>query len=153
MDAVAAVRDAVEALAPLARVRGVRVVVSADEVPVVRARRDGLLQVAQNLVDNALKHAPEGSDVDVRIARGERGEVRVSVRDHGPGIPADARPTLFERFRAPVDGPRSSTGGLGIGLHVVKSWVDAFGGCVEAGAPEGGGAQRCVRLRAWEGTG
>ena len=151
VDAATTVRDAVEALAPLARVRGVRVALDLRPVGPVRARRDGLLQVAQNLVDNAIKHAPVGSDVDVRLAAAADGGAVLSVRDRGPGIPREARATLFERFRASASGDGVPGAGLGIGLHVVRAWVEAFGGGVDVLDPDGGGAELRVRLVGWEG--
>ncbi len=150
VDLGAAVRDAVAAVEPHATGKGVRIEVATDAPHAVRARRDGLLQIVQNLVDNAVKYAPPGTTVTVGSAREADGRVRLEVRDRGPGLPPGDPARLFERFHTGPSSTTSSSKGLGIGLHVVRSWADSFGATVDAGDAPGGGAVFRVRLHPWE---
>ena len=85
----------------------------------VLGNRDELVQVVQNLVENALKYASSGKRVDIE-GRGVNGHVELTVRDHGPGIAAEHIPRLTERFyRVNVQESRSR-GGTGLGLAIVK---------------------------------
>jgi two-component system phosphate regulon sensor histidine kinase PhoR len=111
---------------------GEKNVVLENTVPVgltARADRDRLQQVIFNLVENAIKY---GRNVGRVVVGGrllpEKGKVELSVQDDGPGIPADSRDRVFERFYR-VDRARSrETGGTGLGLSIVKHIVQAHGG-------------------------
>jgi two-component system, OmpR family, sensor histidine kinase MprB len=106
---------------------------------VVEARPDRLARAINNLLDNAAKFGPEGSPVEVRVAEGE-----VSVRDHGPGVPATERELIFDRFHR---GSRSrSTAGSGLGLAIVRQVVRAHGGEATVEDAPGGGALFRLRL-------
>ncbi|APG89829.1 phosphate regulon sensor histidine kinase PhoR [Sinorhizobium americanum] len=94
------------------------------EVPaepvVVRGDRDELIEVFENLVENACKYGQEGKKVEVRLTGGEGSQAEVSVTDHGPGIPAEHVPRITERFyRVNVEASRSKKG-TGLGLAIVK---------------------------------
>ena len=92
-----------------------------------------------NLLDNAAKWSPPGSEVEVSVRDG-----RLTVRDHGPGIPDDDLPYVFDRFyRA-----RSARGmpGSGLGLAIVRQVAEAHGGEVIAENVEGGGTRMTLRL-------
>jgi signal transduction histidine kinase len=94
---------------------------------VVSGDRTRLEQVAANLIDNAVKYTPAGGTVEVAIER-DGSNARLSVRDTGPGIPANELPRIWERlFRG--DASRSERG-LGLGLSLVKAIVEAHGGTV-----------------------
>jgi len=114
-----------------------RVVLDADPVR--------LAQVFSNLLNNAARYMDEGGHIWIRAECAD-GEVRVSVRDTGVGIPADALPWIFDMFvQAGV--PERSQSGLGIGLTLVKRLVDMHGGSVEATSDgPGRGAEFTVRL-------
>ena len=102
-----------------------------------------LEQVFTNLLSNAVKYAPESPRIEVYVAS-EAGQAVVSVRDCGLGIPEDELPRLFERFfRA-----RTSTGiaGTGIGLNLVKRFVELHGGTIKVESSEGAGSTFTVRL-------
>jgi signal transduction histidine kinase len=95
-----------------------------------------------NLLTNAIKYA-SGSALDVRV-EGEPEHVVLSVQDHGPGIPAALRQRLFQRFsRLPTP---SRVNGFGLGLWIVKNFVEANGGTVQVSSGEGRGATFIVRL-------
>jgi protein-histidine pros-kinase len=89
--------------------------------------RDRLEQVLHNLVSNAVKYAPEGGEVVVRVEDLGR-DVRVSVIDGGSGIPKDELPLLFERFYRARAARAANLRGLGLGLYIVRSLVEAHGG-------------------------
>ena len=122
------------------------------KIPENRVMIDGdlvrLVQVLQNLLDNAAKYTPEGGRVEL-IARLSGREVEIEVRDNGSGIPASLLPEVFELFRQGEHGPDCSRGGLGIGLTLVRQLVELHGGRVEAhSAGLDQGASFTVRLPA-----
>lgn len=147
VDLAAVAEEAARTVRPVAEQKGVRVRVTTEPAtPPVRGRRDKLFQVAMNLVDNATKYAPPDSVVEVEVAPDGADAVCLRVRDHGPGLPPSARSALFELFRQGTPSPHGGAAGFGIGLHVVKSWVEAFGGSVSAEDAPGGGARFACRL-------
>jgi two-component system sensor histidine kinase BaeS len=118
---------------------GVRVSAGAADGLIVLADRDRLIQVLGALVDNALRHTPAGGAVRLE-ASGVGGGVAITVRDTGPGIPADDLPHVFERFyRAEAARDRAS-GGSGLGLAIVAALSGAMGGSVSAANDPAGGA-------------
>jgi signal transduction histidine kinase len=90
---------------------------------------DRLQQALANLVSNALQHSPAGTPVRVRASR-ERSSVRVDVENDGPPIPPDALRAIFEPFRR-GDARHAGADGLGLGLFIVRTIVEAHGGQVE----------------------
>ncbi len=88
---------------------------------------DRLIQVLTNLISNAVKFSPAGSAVEVSVTRRER-MVRVSVRDHGTGIPESFRPAMFTRFAQADNSDTRQRGGTGLGLAIAKEIVDRHGG-------------------------
>jgi signal transduction histidine kinase len=113
-----------------------------DEVTVSGAR-DRLRQVFANLLDNAIKYTPEGGEVRISVARDGDAAV-VTVADTGAGIAAEHLPRIWERlYRAD---PSRSERGLGLGLSLVKAYVLAHGGQVEAQSQPGRGSIFTVRL-------
>jgi signal transduction histidine kinase len=84
-------------------------------------------QVVSNLVSNALKYSPPGSDIDVSVDREEERAV-VSVRDQGDGIPLSEHERVFERFQRLENGLSRKTGGTGLGLYIAKRFVEAMSG-------------------------
>lgn len=117
----------------------------ADAPLTVHASEDRLIQVFENLLDNALSFSPPGGTVTVACAR-EDGEIVTRVADHGPGIPEANLPRIFDRFF--THRPDTSRAGhTGLGLAIVKAIVDAYGGSITAGNGERG-AVFTVRLPA-----
>lgn len=99
----------------------------------------------RNLVENAVRHAPEGSVVEVS-SRHVGEHIEIDVADRGPGIPPDDLERVFERFYR-VDRARSrDAGGTGLGLAIVKHLVGLHGGTVTAANRRGGGAVFTVAL-------
>jgi len=141
-------REAVETVRPLADRRRVALEVETGGlVPVVVAGdRTRLVQVFWNLLNNAVKFSEEGGRVRLRL-RADGGQARVEVEDDGAGITPDFLPYVFERFRQADMRTTRAHGGLGIGLALVKSYVEAHEGRVEArSAGEGRGSSFAVTL-------
>ncbi len=146
MDAGEAARGAVEAAQAAARSRGIALDVRAPSpAPRVRADALRLRQVLANLLENALVATPAGGRVDLRV-HAENGSVQFEVADTGSGIPADKREAVFEPFSR-LDGARTrATGGAGLGLAIVRRWVEAHGGTVALDDAPGGGARVRIDL-------
>lgn len=129
----ARVRDA---LASFADAGGTEVRLEGDATPCVADRRR-VEQVLRNLMANAIKYAGRGGHVVV-TTRTADGSARCSVADDGPGVPASARPHVFDRFfRAD---PSRTGGGAGLGLAICREIVQAHGGRIELVSKESGGS-------------
>jgi signal transduction histidine kinase len=139
-DATAIVGRVVEATQGLARSRAI-VVDGPDTLPVVwDAVR--VEQILNNLVGNAVKYAPSG-EVRITVDPVDDETVRITVRDHGPGIPDSTKTRLFERYFRADDGHDDGdrTDGLGIGLYISRTIARALGGELTVADAEGGGAR------------
>ncbi|HZE70262.1 MAG TPA: ATP-binding protein [Pyrinomonadaceae bacterium] len=103
-----------------------------DELPTVRVDERAIAEVVYNLLDNAAKYSPNGSEIRVEAKAGEEGTVKLIVEDQGPGIPAELRERVFEKFyRATQDGSSArKPAGTGMGLAIVRGIVEAHGGRV-----------------------
>lgn len=95
-----------------------------------------------NLLLNTAAHTPAGTSVEVR-ARLSEGNLHLSVADQGPGIPPESFPRIFDKF---YRAPNAPTGGSGLGLTIVKGFVEAHGGAVTAENRPGGGALFAIHL-------
>ena len=99
-----------------------------DRVPAVRADVDRIVQVLVNLLGNAVRFsAPDTGAVEVRLVE-EPGQLRVDVRDNGPGIAEEDQLVIFEKFRQVGDTPSGQLGGSGLGLYISRRTVEHFGG-------------------------
>jgi two-component system OmpR family sensor kinase len=145
LDLAALVRDAVDDGRASAPDRAIGIDV--DGPALVLGDRDQLRQVLGNLLRNAFVHTPQGTPIEVSLARVD-GEVRLEVRDHGPGLPTSDAEALFERFWRSEGGRERGRGGAGLGLAIVAAIVDAHDGDVRAGNAPGGGATFVVTLPA-----
>jgi signal transduction histidine kinase len=146
LDLAALVADAATAVVPRAAERGVTVQSRiAPGLPPVVADRERLMQVAHNLLDNAIRHVPSGGEVTVGLERAGD-QVRLWVQDTGPGIPAEELDRVFDRFYR-LDASRArASGGSGLGLAIVKSLVEAHGGRVTVTSRPGEGSTFAVVL-------
>jgi signal transduction histidine kinase len=144
------VQQAIEANRGFAEGYGVRIRLKDARLAAdVRADPDRLLQVVTNLLSNAIKFSPADHEVLVAIEKGTD-MVRLTVRDHGPGIPADFRPLIFEKFAQADAGDARQKGGTGLGLSIVKQIVDRLGGEVGFADADGGGTIFHVQLPCWD---
>jgi signal transduction histidine kinase len=135
--------SAVAALETQAKDAGVSFdVVGADALPSVRGDPDKLAQLFLNVLDNAVKHSPRGTTVQVRGNRDD-GAVVIRVRDAGSGLPQGAQTRLFQRF---YRGDNAQRDGAGLGLAIAQAIAQAHGGSIRASNVEGGGAEFAVRL-------
>ena len=135
--------DAAGALAPLASERDVRIEIDAEPLPLT-GDPGKLRQLVRILVDNAIRHAPQGSVVRVS-AHGDHATARLRVEDTGAGFRTEDLPRVFDRFwRAPGEHPA----GTGLGLAIAAWIVERHGGAIEASNRPSGGARLEVRLPA-----
>jgi len=141
------VHNAVATVQPAADAKGVRLQTILDRgVGQVSGDPDRLQQVIWNLLSNAVKFTPRGGRVQVRLER-VNSHVEIAVSDTGIGIRPAFLPRVFERFHQAESGTTRKTGGLGLGLAIVRHMVELHGGVVEASSPgEGEGATFRVRL-------
>jgi two-component system OmpR family sensor kinase len=129
---------------PLAGER--RIELDAEQAVPVLGNPDELHRMAANLIDNAIRHTPEGTQIRVRAAA-EEGFGLFEVADDGPGLPPGLGEQIFERFvrgSGPADRARDT--GTGLGLAIVRAVAGSHHGEVDAGISEAGGARFRVRL-------
>jgi two-component system sensor histidine kinase KdpD len=135
-DLSALVDDVVGRLRPLAATHELRVSVP-DDLPPVPLDYVEIDEVLSNLLENALRHTPAGSHVDID-ARIVDGHAVIEVSDDGPGIAAEALPHVFDPFVRLSVAP-GAKGGIGLGLAVARGLVEAHGGQITAQRRGGGG--------------
>lgn len=141
------ITQAVETCRPLIDRARQRLEVEVPEAPVyLDADPSRLTQVFSNLLDNASKFTPSQGRIALRAVQND-GQVEVSVKDSGIGIPADQLTTVFDMFKQVAHPSKRGEGGLGIGLTLVRRLVELHGGTVLAGSEgPGRGSEFVVRL-------
>ncbi|HEU5104668.1 MAG TPA: ATP-binding protein [Solirubrobacterales bacterium] len=136
-----------EAAAEVAPLMGDRRLLVENERPLrVEGSRDELHRMVLNLLDNAIRHTPPGSCVELTL-REENGQAVVEVADDGPGIPAEMRNQIFDRFvrgQGPADTARGT--GTGLGLAIVSAVAESHEGSVEVKESSSGGALFVARI-------
>ncbi len=110
--------------------------------------RDRIVQVIGNLFENALKFSPEGRPIVAKIENTDAKKVLVSVTDSGPGIPDGHKTRIFEKFHQIKQGRKISGQGVGLGLAICKTIVEAHGGTIWVEDNPGGGSVFCFMLHA-----
>jgi signal transduction histidine kinase len=112
----------------------------------VEGNPDELQRLARNLLENAVRHAPPSTRIELALSR-DGGEAVLVVGDEGPGIPAELREQVFDRFVRGEAGPAdTSGGGSGLGLAIVRAVAESHGGAVRVTDSSSGGARFEVRL-------
>lgn len=137
---VVSLEDTVEAALRRARLRGPELTITSSLEPwYTRAEPAALERAVVNILDNAVKFSPAGGTIEVLLSAGV-----LTVRDHGPGIPTEELPHVFDRFwRSPS---ARALPGSGLGLSIVARTVQQAGGEVSLARAEGGGTVATVRL-------
>lgn len=135
VDASSAIASAVETCLPEARKKNMEIQIRLPYTPIwVRAERDQLVQVFQNLLDNAVRYSRSETPIRVRAEVREE-TVLFAVEDEGPGIPTEHQTRVFERFYR-VDRQReSTTGSTGLGLAICRHIVQNMGGRIWVESP------------------
>lgn len=142
-DLTAVAADIVSRLAPITVAQGRSLALEAPGSVPVHGDADALAHAARNLVENALRFAPPGSEIVVAVGPGPT----LSVRDHGPGFGVGEPARIGWREGAARDG------GTGLGLRIVRRIVEAHGGTLDIADAPGGGALVTLRLRAVQADG
>ncbi len=131
-------REAAETLQGEARARNVELRLGAAADPVAPIDRKLARRCVENLIANALKYSRSGDRVDVNVLTEPRG-ARIDVADRGPGVPEEAKKTVFERFGT-VEARRDNRRGFGLGLYLVSLALAAHGGSAAVLDRPGGGS-------------
>src|SRR5690606_39257153 len=97
-----------------------------------------------NVVRNAIRFSPTGDVIDMKAVRHD-GEVIISVRDRGPGMPAELMPRIFDRY-VQAEGEKRQNRGIGLGLAIAQGIAELHGGAIRVQAPQGGGCEVSMTL-------
>jgi len=111
-----------------------------EPMPAVRIDPERILQVLRNLMGNAVKFTPKGGRVSV-AAKTHDGILEISVKDSGPGIPAESLRSIFEKFSQGSHASATNRQGTGLGLAIAKNIVTSHGGNIWAESQLGGGSK------------
>ncbi|MDX2475249.1 MAG: HAMP domain-containing sensor histidine kinase [Candidatus Krumholzibacteria bacterium] len=145
LNLVATIEESVSKLRATAEAKNLNLVVKTPEVAEVYGNEEKLLEVIDNLIENAIRYAPPDTRINV-VVSAEADRVRLVVEDRGPGMDLKDLDAIFEPYRQGAASPHSTQQGFGLGLFVVKSWVEKMGGKVHAGNREDGGARFTIVL-------
>jgi signal transduction histidine kinase len=146
IDINATCEEAIERTRSLAHARKTSIHLSTNGPVPLRADPEDLHLVWVNLLENAVRYSPEGSKVEVAVARNNGGTAQVTFQDHGPGIPPQDLPHIFARFYRGDRSRTRATGGFGLGLAIAKALVEAYGGTISAESEAGQGTRMTVEL-------
>jgi signal transduction histidine kinase len=128
--------ETIEVLRPVAAKRHIGLRLEAAHRTIVSGGPEALSRVLRNLVDNAIRYAPDGTEVLVSVTNGAT--ARVAVLDQGPGFPAEFLEEAFESFHRSDPARARDTGGAGLGLAIAQGFVTAMGGTIWAEPGPGG---------------
>lgn len=146
LDLAALLAARVARQADLAEARGTRFALAlAEGLPPVSADRRALAHILDNLLSNALRYGASAAGIDVDLARGTPGHLRVRVLDRGPGIAAAAQAKLFRRFVRLASG-EAAAGSSGLGLAIARQQAERMGGRLWYEDRPGGGALFALEL-------
>lgn len=124
-------RETVELLNVLAEEKQQSIQLRIKTAPIVRIDPGSVRQALTNLLDNAIKHAPAGSEIGITVDATDRSEACVEIADNGIGIPEQDLPHIFDRFYRVDKGRSREMGGAGLGLSIAKWAVEINGGRIE----------------------
>ncbi len=146
LDVHAVIMETVDIIESVAQKKGVRIEAHVSpNAKRVLADRTAFRQILSNLIENAIRHTPQGGQVTVTTDVDSRG-FKMSVSDTGEGIPAAHLSRIFERFYRVDSGRAREEGGTGLGLAIVRHLTEAHGGTVAATSEVGRGTTMTVRI-------
>lgn len=145
VDIASTCEGAIEGLRRLATARHANIQLSAEDDVLCRADPEDLELVWINLLENAVRYSPYGTQVTMKIGRTDH-RARVVVEDQGPGIPPEELPRIFERFHRGESSRNRETGGFGLGLAIARALVEAYGGTITPESSIGHGTRMVVDL-------
>jgi len=146
VDVAATCQEAAERIRGLAEAKRVEIRLSTNGAVAVKADPDDLQLVWTNLLENAVRHSPEGESVEIGVTRKTSHLVQVVIADHGRGIAANELPHIFDRFYRGDPSRTRATGGFGLGLAISKVLVEAYGGTIRAESASEQGTRMTVEL-------
>jgi signal transduction histidine kinase len=139
VDVDALVRTALETTQGLARANALNFQAPPPCKIAVQADRHALLQILLNLLSNAVKYTPDGGRIEIAVARTQAGSLQISVRDSGPGIPADVLERVFQPFARLGAAVASTIPGTGLGLAISRGLAELHGGTLHLESKPGAG--------------
>jgi heavy metal sensor kinase len=139
------VRDVAASLGVLAEERDQRLTIEAPDGILVSADRLLLREALTNVVDNAIKYGPRASTVSLLVSASAH-DVVITVTDEGPGVAAEHRERIFERFYRVDEARARDSGGIGLGLAIAKWAVEINGGTIAVDAGRAEGASFAIRV-------
>ena len=142
VDLTAAAAEAIKDTHDLALARNIDLGLDAAPGLYIEGNREALRTLARNLIDNAVRYTPQDGTVQVRCHSTAQGAL-LEISDSGPGIPAQDRERVFDRFYRRA---AAQEGGTGLGLAIVKAIAERHGARIELGEAPGGGLQVVVSL-------
>jgi two-component system sensor histidine kinase GlrK len=136
------IQRAVSEITPLVEAKQITLQSTIEaRLPRTKLDAERILQVLRNLIGNAVKFTPKGGQVSV-VARPLNGKLEVSVKDSGPGIPAQSLKTIFEKFQQGThNGAKKTRQGTGLGLAIASSIITSHGGEIWAESELGQGSR------------
>jgi len=135
------IKRAVAEITPLVEAKQIHFESALDgPMPAVRLDPERILQVLRNLMGNAVKFTPKGGQVSVTVKRHD-GNLEVSVKDSGPGIPAESLGSIFEKFSQGSHAGANHRQGTGLGLAIAKNIITSHGGSIWAESQLGSGSK------------
>lgn len=140
LDLASLAAETVEMLSVLAEEKNQRLTLELNEHPVVTVDRTSVRQALVNLLDNAIKYTPPGSEIRITVGLLSDDAAMVEIKDSGPGIPTEDLDKIFDRFYRVDTGRARENGGAGLGLSIVKWAVEVNGGSISVESKLGRGS-------------
>ncbi|ABR54051.1 integral membrane sensor signal transduction histidine kinase [Methanococcus vannielii SB] len=121
--------EVIDDLKPISAEKNINITLEIDDI-IINADKDRMKQVFINLIENAIKFSPENEIIEIKGKEEYHGDVSITVKDNGEGIPKDKLEKVFDRFYQADLSPKRKGKGTGLGLAVCKSIIQAHGGSI-----------------------
>lgn len=145
VDLTASCEESADRWRPLAEAKSIRIQLRCSSAPKLRADPDDVDLIWNNLLDNAIRYSPTGSEVLISVSQDD-GRAHIEVHDNGPGISDAELRNIFERFHRGDASRSRETGGYGLGLAIAKAMIEAYGGNISAKSSKASGTTFSVSL-------